>query len=144
MLVVGWLIALEYRKKVDPEMDKGHFNLIQLGLGALTVLALLSLLFAISQGLLGHPDMNIFGNGSYNSLLRWYQDYSPNTLPQAWLLSIPLFWYRLAMLAWALWLAFALLRWLKWGWGCYSTAGLWRKTTKIIESAGRDEQQEKK
>jgi len=38
-----------------------------------------------------------------------------------------LFVYRLAMLAWALWLAFALIRWLRRGWECFSTNGLWRK-----------------
>jgi hypothetical protein len=131
LLVVGWLIALEYRKKAAPDMDKGHFNLMQLGLGALTVLALLSLVFAISQGLLGHPDMNIVGNGSYNNLLRWYQDYSANTLPQAWMLSIPLFWYRLAMLAWALWISFTLIRILRYGWQTFSSPVLW------YQSAGK-------
>jgi hypothetical protein len=30
------------------------------------------------------------------------------------------------MLAWALWLALALLHWLKWGWQCLSEGGLWR------------------
>jgi hypothetical protein len=43
------------------------------------------------------------------------------------------------MLAWALWLAFAVLRWLKWGWGCYTTHGLWRKTTKIIKEEATPE-----
>jgi len=33
--------------------------------------------------------------------------------------------YRVAMLAWALWLALALLRWLRWGWTCFSEGGLW-------------------
>jgi len=33
----------------------------------------------------------------------------------AWVISVPLLVYRLAMLAWALWLALALLRWLRWG-----------------------------
>ena len=40
--------------------------------------------------------------------------------------SLPLFVYRLAMLAWALWLALAVLRWLKWGWECLNDGGLWR------------------
>jgi hypothetical protein len=56
-------------------------------------------------------------------------------------LTVPIFVYRLLMLAWALWLAFALLRWLKWGWGCYTTHGLWRKSTKIIKgekTSGKD------
>jgi hypothetical protein len=34
--------------------------------------------------------------------------------------------YRLAMLGWALWLALAVLRWLRWGWGAFSLGGLWR------------------
>jgi hypothetical protein len=32
------------------------------------------------------------------------------------------------MLAWSLWLAVALLNWLKWGWACFSSNGLWNKT----------------
>ena len=35
--------------------------------------------------------------------------------------------YRLLMLAWALWLAYALLRWARWGWECFSDHGLWRR-----------------
>jgi hypothetical protein len=30
------------------------------------------------------------------------------------------------MLAWALWLAQALLRWLRWGWLCFTSGELWR------------------
>jgi hypothetical protein len=33
--------------------------------------------------------------------------------------------WRLAMLAWALWLARALLGWLKWGWAAFSAGALW-------------------
>ncbi|MGH8605615.1 MAG: hypothetical protein ACREXR_23345, partial [Gammaproteobacteria bacterium] len=62
------------------------------------------------------------------SQLNWYMDRSDAGMPQAWFLSVPLFGYRLLMLAWALWLAFALLGWLKWGWGCFSQGGLWHKT----------------
>ena len=39
---------------------------------------------------------------------------------------MPLLVYRAAMLAWALWLALALLRWLRWGWGCFTAGGGWR------------------
>jgi len=34
--------------------------------------------------------------------------------------------YRLAMLAWAPWLAQALLRWLRPGWQCFTSGELWR------------------
>ena len=117
LLVVTWLMALELKgKNAVLTLEKGRFNLVQLGIGALTVLAMGALLFAVSQGLLGHPDMNIAGNGSHSSLLRWYHDMSDHTLPQAWVISIPMICYRAAMLAWALWLSFWLIGVFKWGW----------------------------
>jgi hypothetical protein len=123
-LVVGWLIALDFRKKAIT-LEKGTFNLMQIGIGLLTVLAMASLVFAISNGLLGHPDMNIVGNGSRNGFLRWYQDVSDNTLPRAWVYSVPMFAYRGAMLAWALWVSFGLVSILKWGWRRYTEPTIW-------------------
>jgi hypothetical protein len=41
-------------------------------------------------------------------------------------LSVPLLVYRLLMLAWALWIAQALLGWLRWAWDCFSAGGYWR------------------
>ncbi len=123
-LVVGWLIALDFRKKAVT-LEKGTFNLMQIGIGILTVLAMASLVFAISHGLLGHPDMNIVGNGSRSDLLRWYQDVSDNTLPRAWVYSVPMFAYRGAMLVWALWISFALVGIFKWGWRRFTEPTIW-------------------
>lgn len=127
LLVVAWLIAIDRRGKAKAEMNHDHFNAMQCGVVLLTLLALAALIGAISRGLLGHPDMNIVGNGSNSNLLRWYQDHGNATLPRAWLLSIPLYVYRLAMLAWALWLSFALLKIIKWGWENFSQPVLWYK-----------------
>ena len=130
LLVVGWLIALHFRETMQAERGRSAFNLIQTGLGALTLMALMALVWAISRGLLGHPDMNIIGNGSNSTILRWYQDVSGQHLPQAWLVSIPMFAYRLAMLAWALWISFTLLGLLKWGWKIASEPMLWDSSPK--------------
>ena len=73
-----------------------------------------------------HAVMQVQGYGSNAYLLNWYQDRVSDTYPQATLLSVPLMFYRLLMLAWALWLAFSLLKWLKWGWLGFSKGGLWR------------------
>jgi hypothetical protein len=127
LLVVAWLIAIDRRGKAKSAMNHDHFNAMQCGVILLTLLALAALIGAISRGLLGHPDMNIVGNGSNSNLLRWYQDNGNATLPRAWLLSIPLYVYRLAMLAWALWIAFALLSIIKWGWENFSKPVLWYK-----------------
>ena len=75
LIVAGWLIALGFRKKAAAS-EARKFALIQIGIAILTIAAVGSLIFAISKGLLGHPDMNIIGNGSSSGLLRWYQDVS--------------------------------------------------------------------
>jgi hypothetical protein len=126
VVVVGWLLALGARGRVQGETPPWRFNLMQVALAVLTVTALALLFDAIRQGLLGLPEMQIAGNGSSGSVLRWYQDRSGPELPRAGVLSAPLWAYRLLMLGWALWLAFALLGWLRWGWESYRTGGLWR------------------
>ncbi len=126
VVIVGWLLALGARERVATEQHPAVFNLLQIGLAGLTVLAIIFLFVAVRQGLLGLPEMQIAGNNSTAYALNWFQDRSATSLPQAWVLSVPLLIYRLLMLAWALWLAFALLRWLRWGWQCFSRNGLWR------------------
>ena len=71
--------------------------------------------------------MQIGGNGSCASELRWFVDRTDGVLPRAWVLSLPLWAYRAVMLLWALWLAQALLRWLRWGYGAFTAGGLWRR-----------------
>jgi hypothetical protein len=126
LIVVGWLFALGARARLKPDAERWVFDLFQIGLVLLSLFALVNLFEAIQQGLLGLPDMQISGNGSSAYALNWFQDRSVSVLPQAWILSVPLLAYRLLMLGWALWLAFALLAWLRWGWGCFSTNGMWR------------------
>jgi hypothetical protein len=125
--VISWLILLGRRARLPGDVSNRTFNLIQVMLALLSVVALVALGSAIHQGLLGQPDMQITGNDSSAYELRWYQDRSPERLPQAWTVSVPLPVYRLLMLSWALWLAFALLRWLSWAWSCFSSGGLWRR-----------------
>ena len=126
VIVAGWFFALAWRERHGVEMAKSVFNLVQVALTLLTIAALSSLMVVVGFGLLGALDMQIAGNGSYGNTLNWYTDHADAALPTAWVLSAPLWIYRLLMLLWSLWLAFALLAWLKWGWRCYSHDGLWR------------------
>jgi len=73
--------------------------------------------------------MYIVGNGSSMDYLRWYQDFSAGRLPEVWVLSISIWFYRFLMLAWALWLAHSLIKWMGWAWRQFSFEGLWRKLT---------------
>ncbi len=128
-IVVAWLLLLGLRKKRGKEIIRAvPFNIIQVLLILLSFAALGALFFAIQQGLLGQPDMQIGGNGSYGHSLRWYQDRTDSLLPTAWVVTVPLLAYRITMLLWALWLAMALLQWLRWGWDCFSDTTTWKKS----------------
>ena len=126
VVVVLWLFALSARREISDRVSNVGFNLMQFGLGVFTLAALGVLYFAVRQGLLGWPNMYIAGNGSSSYVLNWFQDRTGVELPMPWALSLPTVVYRVLMLIWALWLALALLRWLKWGWECFSDGGIWR------------------
>lgn len=141
LTVVAWVILLGWRSDKSA-VDVGYFNALQVFIGVLTLISLGVLFFAVAQGLLNSPDMQIAGNQSTPFSLNWYQDRSSSVLPTASLISVPVTAYRLLMLAWSLWLAVSLLNWLKWGWSCFSSNGLWDKTRakKKQEAMAQDKQ----
>lgn len=126
-LVVAWLHLLAWRqRKVD--LDLHAFNIRQLGIIIATAIAAVLLLVAVHNGLLGSPDMQVSGNGSYASSLRWFADRESGVLASGVrVISVPMVVYRVAMLAWALWLALSVVRWLRWGWTAFGTGGFWRR-----------------
>ena len=74
--------------------------------------------------------MHITGNESFGNSLHWFADRSDGVLPQASVLTAPLWFYKALILLWALWLSFALLRWLPWAWKAFVQEGLWRPSPK--------------
>ncbi len=127
LVIVAWLVALGLREQRPAASHWLRFNLIQVGLIFLSVMAVIALFAAVKAGLIGQPDMQIAGNKSNSWTLNWTQDRIGDSLPQPWVLSLPLWCYRALMLAWSLWLAYALLGWLKWGWRSFSKEGAWKK-----------------
>jgi hypothetical protein len=126
-VVVAWLILLGLRARAAvASWRAGLFDLMQVGLALLTALALGVLVAAVPGGLLGQPDMHVAGMGSSALQLHWFADRTTDALPRAGVLSLPLWTYKLAMLAWALWLANALIGWLRWGFDAWSRGGYWR------------------
>ena len=125
-VVVAWLLACGARDKLPTEMSWWQFDGIQVVIGAATIIALLSIVIALPMGLLGTPDMDVTGNSSYGNTLNWFADRSESVLPVAAAWSVPMWIYKALILAWALWLSFALLRWLPWVWQCFSSQGYWR------------------
>lgn len=128
-LVVVWLIALGLRARRAPPERLGAvgFNLLQIGLAFFTLIALVVLISAVPKGLLGLPDMHVAGNGSTAWQLRWFADQTADALPRGGVFSVSLWAYKIAMLLWALWLANALIGWLRWGFEAWTREGYWRK-----------------
>jgi hypothetical protein len=127
--VVGWLHVLAWRE-AKPQLSAHAFNLRQLAIVGSTLIVFALLLVTVERGLLGSPDMQVSGNGSYAGYLKWFSDRAGNELGEPdrpMVISAPMLIYRLAMLAWALWLALAVVKWLRWAWTAFGTGGFWQK-----------------
>lgn len=131
-LIAIWMILLTKRGTLVQIGSARTFKWMQLGLFCLSLVTLLMLLGSIPYSLLSSPDMHITGNGSNAHYLRWYQDQSEGEFPRAWIISLPLWSYKLAMLLWSLWLASALLHWIRWGWQQLSHHALWYAPDSIL------------
>ncbi|HYM41174.1 MAG TPA: hypothetical protein VET46_00275 [Steroidobacteraceae bacterium] len=124
-LFVLFVALFQWRAASGAAADWRRFNLLQVGLAVLAVAAVLCVVAAVPGGLLARPDMRISGGGDYGAL-EWFVDQTRDGLPRPGVLSVSLWWYKIAMLAWALWLSFVLTRWLKWAWEVFARDGLWR------------------
>jgi hypothetical protein len=125
-IVVAWLLICGAKQRWKPETEWWHYNLGQFIVAAMTVVALLLILVSLPTGLLGTPDMHVAGNDSYGNTLNWFADGSDGVLPTAVAWTVPMWVYKALILGWALWLSFALIRWLPWVWRCFSSGGYWR------------------
>lgn len=118
LVVVGWLLVLALRHYLRTRRW-WTYDALQLALLAAGLIALAVLYAAIHSGLLLQPDMQVLAPGDVaasSSRLAWYVDRSGAALPRPWVLSLPLWVWRILMLVWSLWLASRLLRWAPWCW----------------------------
>jgi hypothetical protein len=126
-IVVAWLLFCGLREKFGTAtLNWMQFQFIQVVTVGFTIFALLAIVIALPQGLLGTPDMHVAGFTTAADALGWFADRSDSMLPQASAYTVPMWGYKLLILAWALWLSFALLRWLPWVWHGFSKDGFWR------------------
>jgi hypothetical protein len=65
--------------------------------------------------------MRILGNDSTSAMLKWFQARASAELPHGGYVSVSIWWYRLMMLLWALWLASSAIRWFVWAWRQFVT-----------------------
>lgn len=135
-VLAGWFGVLEARRRWAGQGPRGLRIAVQLGLMLWTLFAIGALLDVLRTGLLGYPDLLVAGPGSNSHLLNWTNDRFAEHTAGAWCFSAPLWLYRAAMLAWALWLAASLLRWVGWAWACFSAGEAWPgKAAKVAATA---------
>jgi hypothetical protein len=126
LLVAAWAYAVRWRGGFDIQrLAAWRFKLLQAGLVVLSIAALIGLVLAIPYGLLGTPDMRVQGLDQSAYQLNWFVDLASAAPSPPWVVSLSLWWYKIAMLAWALWLAFALARWLPVAWQALGSGGFW-------------------
>lgn len=132
LIVVGWLFFLAWRGSAAFDtLSNWLRNLLQVLLVLMTLVALGIFIAIVNQGLLGNPEMFILGNGSSQYELNWYQAHVDGLLAEPLVVSVSIWWYRLLMLLWALWLAASLVRWLGWGWRQFASGGMFRRAPKV-------------
>ena len=124
VFVAGWFFAIASRPRWahvrGAKKDIGQFLLLLYTLGFV-----LTLTVAVYQGLVSSPDMEVEGTGSSAQNLNWYLDRSAGSLPRVWIYSVSIWVWRAVMLAWSLWLARALLGWLRFAWTTLLEGGFW-------------------
>jgi hypothetical protein len=125
LFVAAFFFAVAWRHR-RPFAGALAFDLGQLCLLLGAVVTLVLLYDAVRVGLLFRPDMQVSGQGSSDTLLRWYADRVAEATPRAGVVSLPVWLYRVLMLGWALWLATRLVGWSGWAWRSFSEGGVWR------------------
>lgn len=128
VMISLWFVAMHWHKRLATKQSDTGFNVLQIMLAVFSVLVLIGLLASVPMSLLSQPDMGIVGNRSSNYVLNWYADAALSATPEVVVYSFPMWVYKLLMLAWALWLSFALVKWSQWGWGCLNEHGFWRSS----------------
>lgn len=136
--VAAWLFAMRWRERWRGahRVTRWQFNLLQCALAVLTLVAVATLILSgVRYGLLASPDMGVAGPGSGDHTFGWFLDRTASALPRPVVYSLPLWVYRAIMFAWALWVALALARWLRFAWRAWSSGGFWRGEAPTLPAA---------
>ena len=133
-----WLIAMKWREGwVAAEVSRRSFNAVQVLLALFTLFAITTLVFSgIRNGLLAAPDMGIADLNYGGGAMWWFLDQTEGVIETPTIISAPMWVYRALFFAWASWMAFALVRWLRWAFNAWKTNGLWRGGSPLFPAKG--------
>lgn len=127
--VAAWLLLLRWRESWSPGPDVvWRYNAVQVLFALFTVFMILSLaLSGIRDGLLAPPDMGIGDLNYGKGHLWWFTDQAPGSIEPPTVISAPMWLYRTLFFAWACWLTFAMVGWLRRGFSACMNGGAWRR-----------------
>ncbi|VAW45462.1 hypothetical protein MNBD_GAMMA02-615 [hydrothermal vent metagenome] len=112
-VVAGWLFFVGWKQSFTGFESRAKSILLQWFSLFFTVTTIGVLIATVAYGLLSYPDMGVAGQNASASKLYWYLDSGFDLLPNITLLSVHLWWYKLLILLWSIWVSFAVLSWLK-------------------------------
>ncbi len=112
-VVAGWLFFVGWKQQFTGYESRAKSILLQWFSLFFTVATIAVLIGTVAYGLLSYPDMGVAGQKASSSQLYWYLDSGFDLLPNITLLSVHLWWYKLLILLWSIWVSFAVLSWLK-------------------------------
>ena len=162
LFVALWTLSVWWRARTNLDgLPVYAYRIIQIALGFLAFVGLLALFLTVLSALQTPPDMYITSSSmlahlrSLSSLdahvLRWFADESSVNLPTAWVFSLPFWVYQLTMLAWSLWLVFALIKWVRATFTALSAPSFWGTKAlqvtdeeTVVEADPVDEQESEK
>ncbi len=112
-VVASWLFFVGWKQQFTGFESRAKSILLQWFSLFFTAATIGVLVATVAYGLLSYPDMGVAGQNASSSRLYWYLDSGQNLLPNITLLSVHLWWYKLLILLWSIWVSFAVLNWLK-------------------------------
>lgn len=146
LFVALWIVGVWWRARTSLDgLSRFSYRAVHIALVALTVLGLFALFWTVFTALRVPPDMAIAtpmlmnqstfyssGLAQMEQTLFWFADTSGEQLPTAWIFSLPFWTYQLAMLAWSLWLVFALTKWVRTTFRALTVPSFWRNANSVV------------
>lgn len=141
LFVALWVVSVWWRSRTSlTGLANWLYKSIQVALVLLTFVGLFALFITVFTALQIPPDMAIAtppmlaGDQLYattqfaSQTLAWFEDTSGEVLPTAWMFSLPFWVYQVAMLAWSLWLVFALTKWVRSTFQTVTVPSFWHRS----------------
>lgn len=110
-LIILWVMLFEFLKNHKKYLSSW---IIVMATFLFTIKILYEIFYSIRCGLLGiAPSMLVVtGRNVSSNVFMWYQDMVSSILPQPEIFSLNIYWYKVMMIFWALWVSFFMIKYI--------------------------------